>query len=273
VHGLSNVAIDEFRENGFFILRDAVTHDRKVALLTTIRVLIVAQGLRHGAVSENEAAAARRMDDECFFGTFADEIDQRCHAVIQSVYETIPGIVAAHGVFHDPGLVSVAASLLGVEAHHLFVNSTYVRIDPPRPAPFRLDWHQESSYTESRAPMVQFWSPLLWPSSVENGGIEVAVGSHRQGTLDVPADSSAGSGARQYRVPDAVVDTHDVLMVEIAPGEAVFFSGDLVHRSSNPSRQERMRYSAIGRFSDATSPLFSPFGRLSELGRPANETA
>ena len=121
--------------------------------------------------------------------------------------------------------------------------------------------------------MVQFWSPLLWPSSVENGGIEVAVGSHRQGTLDVPTDGTLGSGARQYRVPDAVVDIHDVVMVEIMPGDVVLFSGDLIHRSSDPSRQKRMRYSAIGRFSDATSPLFSPYGRSSEPGQPEKEIA
>ena len=264
MNGLSNQAINEFRENGFFTLRDAVAHDRQVALLATIRELILAQGRRHGAVSENEAAAARRMDDESFFGPFADKIDRRCHGAIRSVYETVPGIVSAQKIFYDPGLVSVAGALLGVEANSLFINSTYVRIDPPRPAPFRLDWHQESGYTESRAPMVQFWSPLLWPSSVENGGIEVAVGSHQQGTLDAPINGSAGSGAHQYRVPDGVVDVHDVLMVEIIPGDAVFFSGDLIHRSSDPNRQKRMRYSAIGRFSDATSPLFSPFGRSSE---------
>ena len=107
------------------------------------------------------------------------------------------------------------------------------------------EWHQDYGYWYEQG----FMSPdmasvfiALDGATRENGCLQVLKGSHRFGRI---THGVAGSqiGADRERV-DAAIARCELVHCEMAPGDALFFHSNLLHRS-DANRSEKPRWSVI----------------------------
>lgn len=79
----------------------------------------------------------------------------------------------------------------------------------------------------------------------DNGGLEVVPGTHRM-DLFCPEEADAGlSFAREYVPPPVGLE---VVPVDMAPGDVLFFNGSVVHGSQPNRSADRFRRSFIGHY-------------------------
>src|SRR5713226_3749395 len=251
-----NSAAADFNRLGFVVLRQAIPERAQSDLLIVVRDMIASRAEATGLTDRIGPAPTDVVE---FFAHYLPAVDRLDHSIIKLAYDSCFDTIAGRCLFSNTEIIGMCAELLGCDPRRLYLNSNRLRIDPPGPAPFRLGWHHESAYGASRSPGVQYWGPLLWPSNWENGSIEIAVGSHRLGYITDLKVEQRAVGAQQYLVPEEILRRFPAELIEIGPGDVVVFSCHLVHRSSDPSRQTRMKYSVTGRFTDAASSLFSPY--------------
>lgn len=94
------------------------------------------------------------------------------------------------------------------------------------------DWHQDYGYWyRAGFPYPDMASVFiaLDPSSRENGCLQVIKGSHRMGRIEHGVNTEQ-VGADMKRV-DAALDRHELVHVEMEPGDALFFHSNLLHAS------------------------------------------
>ena len=243
----------EYETDGYVTLRGVISTEDQVGFCSMMRAMVEAKAQSRNIAPDTEKDAfdwvQRRLP----------EVDALDHEIIKLAYETSSSTLAAKRLFWNPAIVDVCATLLGCNSMNLFLYSDRIRIDPPEPQPFRLGWHQESAYGPSESPGVQIWGPLLWPSSWSNGSIQIALTSHRLGHVTWHDKGQQTGGALQFIVPDEIVQQFEIKLVEIESGDLIVFSPNLIHRSSDPSRQQQMKLSITGRYLNTSSPHFRPY--------------
>ena len=100
------------------------------------------------------------------------------------LYETLCRTPYFINLFIKKKIIKIVTQLMNCNQNNLYCNSQRLRIDPPGDRPYRLQWHQEASYANSRQiDGIQYWSPLFFNASLKNGTIEIYEGSHLEGLL------------------------------------------------------------------------------------------
>jgi hypothetical protein len=249
--------IDMITENGYLILRKAIAHDDQLAFFSVLRGMIEAKAATRPVPPHDSSASIHD-----YFKDRLPVVDAADHAIIKMAYETCFDTGACRRLFWSDSIVATVSDILGCDPDALYLYSNRIRIDPPGPQPFRLGWHQESSYGPSENPAIQIWGPLLWPSNWVNGSIEIGLGTHRLGHIKAVDKGQAEGGAMEFLVPEEVTEKMDVRLIEVEPCDVIVFSTNLIHRSSDPSRQKQMKYSITGRYLNVLSPLFRPYHHL-----------
>lgn len=106
-------------------------------------------------------------------------------------------------------------------------------------------WHQDYGYWYNNGCL---WPDMgscliaLEPATRENGCLQVLVGSHRVGRMD-HVKVGDQTGADPERV-ELLVKQLPLFYVEMEAGDAIFFHGNLLHRSDQ-NRSEKSRWSYI----------------------------
>lgn len=127
----------------------------------------------------------------------------------------------AYRALRDTDLVGVAAGGFGI------------RIDNPNESRFKAQWHQEHPAQGRSLDGCVFWSPLV-PVTRDIGPVEVCVGSHVNGLLDIDTHETDGrSGAyATYLAGEAdVVSQYPQRSMTMAPGDLLIIDFLTVHRS------------------------------------------
>ena len=115
----------------------------------------------------------------------------------------------------------------------------------------------EVFYTIPYGSYIQTWAPLIFDTTIQNGTIEIASGSHQEGIADQSWNEVEG-GATQIIIEKSVVDKYPNGPVEMQVGELLLFSGYLFHRSGN-NVSNQVRYSLVGMFHDINNiPFIAP---------------
>lgn len=174
---------------------------------------------------------------------------------IGEIYDTI---------FHTPSFFRICGNkkiekiikflLNGNYNTSLYGHTNRCRIDPPRDNRRTYEWHQETFYTIPKSRYIQTWSPLIYPSNKKNGTIEILPKSHLEGVPRQEWFEKKGR-ATQILIENKIIDKYRTLTVEINPGDLLFFSGRLAHRSGN-NTSKKVRYSLVGMYHDIKSKHF-----------------
>lgn len=107
--------------------------------------------------------------------------------------------------------------------------------------------HQDNFYSCRNPPdFVTAYIPLL-PMSVENGGIQYALGSHKNDVLPHHASSVPGFSSG---IEESAIEGYEIFQPILAVGDVVFHHGNLIH-FANANTSKNHRYAvAIGIFGE-----------------------
>lgn len=258
MQALSSVQKAQLESEGYTIFPKIFSKRAQESLLGLIRAYILVQVEMHGLA---DRIGRPPHDTSTFFNEYLIALAEQDYEPIRTVYGSFFSTTPFRAFAFNPKLLRICADLLGCKTEHVFVNNDRLRIDLPGLLPYRLGWHQESSYASGTCPFLQVWSPLIEPSSFKNGGIEIAPRSHLRGHIDIlpSPDDLSGPGSQQILVSDQVVAQYETQIIEIDPGDVVLFSKFLIHRSADPARQTRVRYSIILRCSNILDQGFRSY--------------
>ncbi|QEY14891.1 phytanoyl-CoA dioxygenase family protein [Cellvibrio sp. KY-GH-1] len=150
-------------------------------------------------------------------------------------------------------LVDTAETLIGEPIYH---TSTKIMMKEPFVGG-AWEWHQDFGYWHRD-------NLMLYPKSlscmvainratVENGCLQVLKGSHHLGRLD-HSKTGDQKGADMLFVNEAM-KYHELINVELEPGDTLFFHCNLLHKS-NENRSSEPRWSLICAYNAITNQAF-----------------
>jgi len=143
-----------------------------------------------------------------------------------------------YGMFaRSPRIVDRMEQLLGGEVYHWHMK---MMLKEPRVGG-AWEWHQDYGYWYHNGclfPLLASCLIAVTPSNRENGCLQVLRGSQQMGRID-HGKTGDQAGADMERV-HAALERMELLYIECEPGDALFFDGNLLHRSDqNLSDQPR----------------------------------
>jgi ectoine hydroxylase-related dioxygenase (phytanoyl-CoA dioxygenase family) len=208
--------VEAFQRDGYIIAKNLFSLDEVELLLSTAR------GDR-----SVEDGALRRADGEGGITRLR---------VWNQEGDDVYGLVA-----RSRRVVETMQTLLGDEVY--FYHSKMMLKEPRTGGAWA--WHQDYGYWYNNG--------CLWPdmgsclialeaANRENGCLQVLVGSHRVGRVD-HIKVGDQTGADPERV-DLLMNQLPLVYVEMDAGDAIFFHGNLLHRSDQ-NRSDRSRWSYI----------------------------
>ena len=231
-----------FDENGFVILRNVLDEtcleDFNFELSEIIRAHLLKANIKD--VYSNDE----------IFDIAMEHLEQKDHKFISSIYDTIFQCPSFLRVISEKSLTCSIRNLMGKPSVPLYGFTNRCRIDPPRDERRTYGWHQEVFYTVPKGNYLQTWAPLIRNTTIQNGTIQVAIGSHKEGIAKQSWNEIDGR-ATQILVNSEVIDKYEQTSVEMELGELLIFSGYLAHQSgTNTSNQ--YRYSLVGMYHDVS---------------------
>lgn len=152
-------------------------------------------------------------------------------------------------------LVGVVEQLLGERAMHYHHK---LMLKEPRVGG-AWEWHQDYGYWYHQGclyPRMLSCFVALDPSTRANGCLQVLAGSHHLGRIDHGVVGEGQRGADPARIA-AAIDRQDIVHVESAPGDALFFDCNLLHRS-DANGSDQSRWTLVGAYTGESNWLFEP---------------
>ena len=243
-----------FADNGYVVLDNFFT---KIELLEFRNMLT--HVIRKYLKDAKEKYPDRVIED--FEGKELDEgvnmLEELNHQYIADIYDTIYQTSQFLRITSKKEISQNINQIIGRELDDpLYIDQSRCRIDTPfDPHMKKCGWHQEVFYYVPKSEFVQIWAPLIHDATVENGAVEVCVGSHNK----IAKQSNVKRENEKYPF---IVDELDVLkyekqVMEIKLGQLLIFSSKLIHRSGN-NISKKVRYSLVGINHNLDNKFFSP---------------
>ena len=130
-----------------------------------------------------------------------------------------------------------------------------VRIDPPSDERRTYGWHQEVFYTIPESRYLQTWCPVIRDTTISNGTIWIAPGSHKEGVAKQSWNEIEGR-ATQIIVDQGIIDKYPQIQLEMSVGDVLFFDGKLSHKSGSNTTEDEIRFSLVGMWHDIKTKNF-----------------
>jgi phytanoyl-CoA hydroxylase len=251
-----------FDEFGFAIIKDGidkpVLDDLEQEFLRIIRAYLY------------KANISEVLSDKQVFHRGMELLEDSDHMFVASIYDTISTSPVFLRIVSSELTENWVRFLLGKSNAPLYGFTNRCLIAPPSDERKTYGWHQEVFYTVPRGSYIQTWAPLISDTSVLNGTIQIAPGSHKEGVAKQTWNEIDGR-ATQIIIDDQIMAKYDQLSVEMKLGELLLFSGYLAHRSGNNASNEH-RYSLVGMYHDVSAAEFiTPSVAFNYRGETPNE--
>ena len=206
-----------FQEDGFVFVRELFDRDEMVGLLTSAKS---SEALKTESYVRKDAAGGetRLM--------VRNELEE------DSIYTA---------VVRSERIVSTMQFLLGDEIYHYHHKMT---MKEPRGGG-AWEWHQDYGYWYNYGCLYPDMASCLIAvdrATRANGCLQVLRGSHKIGRVD-HGKTGDQVGADPQRV-EAALERHELVYCEMNPGDALFFHGNLLHRSDQ-NQSDEPRWSLI----------------------------
>ena len=240
---LAESAREDFERDGYVIVSELLSsHETEL--------------LREIARADHEIARDRssRADGE----GGAVELVVRNELAVNTIYAAIVGATP---------LVDAMETLLGDEVYHY--HHKMILKEPHVGGAWT--WHQDYGYWYNNGCLFPDMASCMIAvdrATKANGCLQVIRGSHRMGRVD-HVKKGDQTGADEERI-DAALERLELVHVELAPGEAVIFHGNTLHRSDqNTSEDPRWAFICCyntkhnNPWKESKHPRYSPLDRHS----------
>lgn len=205
-----------FHQQGYLIVKGLLNRQETNLLM---RLAKSDQALQQQAYSKRDASGAE------------SRLVVR-NELVQSPYAAIVGCRR---------IVDTMEKLLGDEVYHYHHK---MMLKEPRVGG-AWEWHQDYGYWYNNGCLFPDMASCLIAidrADRANGCLQVIRGSHKMGRID-HLQTGGQTGADLARV-QAALDRMELVYCELDPGDAIFFHGNLLHRSDQ-NRSENPRWSLI----------------------------
>ena len=169
----------------------------------------------------------------------------------------------------SPRVVDTMESMLGGEVYHYHSKLTAKE-------PFEggaWEWHQDYGYWYHNGCMFPYMASMMLAldhATKENGCLQVLRGSHHAGRVDHGVLPGEQVGADPRRV-ERMLETMELVHVEMAPGDGLFFHSNVMHRSDQ-NRSPNRRWTVIMCYNAARNdpylehhhPRYTPLSKVPE---------
>ena len=206
-----------FQDDGYVFVKNLFDEEEMAGLLTSAKsnIALAAESKVRKDASGGETRLAVRND-----------LDE------SSVYTA---------VVRSERIVSTMQLLLDDEVYHY--HHKMMMKEPKKGGAW--EWHQDYGYWYNFGCLYPDMASCLIAvdrASKENGCLQVLKGSHKIGRVD-HGKTGQQVGADMERV-EAAIERHELVYCEMNPGDAIFFHGNLLHRSDQ-NLSEHARWSLI----------------------------
>ena len=251
---LSTEQKEFFNTNGFLVLDNFFTtkeiDDYKESLRELIQIQLKKASKIHTGINPRD-----------FIGKEFDEgmmkLEEIDHVYVANIYDTICQIPAFLRIPCKSETTQCINQLFnrGMD-RSIYIDTSRCRIDPPHETKRLCGWHQEVFYYTPRSDFMQTWAPLVRNSTIENGTIEVCIGSHKEGFA--AQDCMLHEDVHyKYIVNDDIAKKYPVKKLEMNLGQLLIFSSKLVHKSGY-NISKNVRYSLVGIYHNLDNEKFVP---------------
>jgi len=224
--------LSEFEKNGYILLNvenKSVLDEFNAALESLIRHYCHAEGIQ--------------IDAKDIFHKGYLLLDKKNHDRIHEIYNILRNSNVLYNLITLPAISNAAKTILSMnEKDPLNYFFHVCRMDPPGDEKFILGWHQEDYGLHSKSSSLRLWAPLVERNGVENGSMDVLVGSHKDG--EFPHYICEKDGYSSLYIPEEHIDfsKYSRMTVELEPGHMLLLNPNLIHKS-NYNKGTRVRYS------------------------------
>jgi len=231
--GASNEQLVQFQEDGYLFVRSLFNQKEMAGLLAS-------------------AKANQQLSTKSYVRKDAAGGETRL-AVMNELDDTSPYTA----VVRSQRVVSLMEKLLGDEIYHYHHK---MMMKEPRGGG-AWEWHQDYGYWYNFGCLYPDMASCLIAvdrASQENGCLQVLRGSHKIGRVD-HGKTGEQVGADLQRV-EAALERHELVYCEMEPGDALFFHGNLLHRSDQ-NLSDHPRWSLISCYNTRHNDPIIPDGR------------
>ena len=183
-----------------------------------------------------------------------EEID---HKYIADIYDTIFQTSQFLRITSKKEISENINQIMGRELNDpLYVDQSRCRIDTPfDPHMKKCGWHQEVFYYVPESEFVQIWAPLIHDATIENGAVEVCLGSHKE--IAKQSNEKRENEKYPFIVDESEILKYSKQVMELKLGQLLIFSSNLIHRSGN-NTSKQVRYSLVGINHNLDNKYFVP---------------
>lgn len=238
----ATISSKDFKAQGFLLLKNFFPREEVETIRGEAKEIFAAQMIRHGILSSTKVS--EREFEEGMLRLFETDLETFTYCG-----KHVQHLISLHRLSLSPRIMD-ALKELGLEAPCIctrpvvFFNAKSLA---KKEVYWRLSWHQDWRTMQGSLDSVIVWIPLV-DIDQRLGAIEVIPGSHKWGLL--PADIIEGYGQLRRKV-----DAASRITVEVAAGDALFFSALLVHRSGT-NITDSIRWSCHFRFNNLKEETF-----------------
>ena len=167
------------------------------------------------------------------------------------IYDEVNRRPLMYTLASSPELLDKAGSLLsGRIAIHPRMNMV---MSMPHDEWHTAVWHQDRFYGPANHLIA--YIPLQ-KSSIQNGGLTIAPGSHKNGILEHKKNQQHKINSKWITIDeDVVANFPDTIDLILNPGDLLLFDGYLPH-SANVNQSDDVRFAITIRYSDLSDPFF-----------------
>ena len=219
--------------------------------------------LRRGLLTREEVEGFRRharaqLEQEQRAGSVMTKADREGKATLLKMWTTAEddqyGLLA-----RDERMVDLAEDAVG-EPVYLYSHKMTMKQPNEGGA---WEWHQDFGYWYNYgclAPDMMSIYVAIDQATRENGCLQVLKGSHKLGRLDHVREDGQTNAEREH--VEAALKRFELVHVEMDPGDALVFDGNLLHRS-DANRTDTYRWAYICSYNAVEN---APYKKVREYG-------
>lgn len=215
----------QFEADGYLILRQVFP----LALLADLADGMAGVLARQGPSASGGSLESLLMERE------ADN-----HSLVYQASVSQGSAAAAYRLLGGSRVFEDCAEALRCRVSDLHLQPLYLLTQMPQDQRFDYAWHQDGPFHAWSKDLASLWFPVNRRSSAETGTMSILPGTHRQGIRQASTYLRDGN-FRQIEVLPTDEELSRAIALELEPGDCVFFSGNLLHKSiPNPGAHPRV---------------------------------